>query len=97
MLTNKDKEILDFLKDRDGKISPAKTKKDYLQKHGYYDYLINRYSDNSIKDCIPEILYHMLNNIEVLPTCKMCGNPNPRQETQEDQAVIPLHYKVSPV
>ena len=75
MIADKDKEILDALKDRDGKISAAKTNKDYLKKHGYYDYLINRYSDNTITDCIPEILYRLANDIDTPPTCKMCGNP----------------------
>ena len=47
MLTEKDIEILNVLKNKEGKISPARTNEKYLRKHGYYEYLLSRYSDNS--------------------------------------------------
>lgn len=74
MLTEKDIEILNVLKNKEGKISPARTNEKYLRKHGYYEYLLNRYSDNTIPNCIPETLYRLINDIENVPVCKACGN-----------------------
>lgn len=62
-----------------GKLIPNRCRKDYLIKHGLYDYVMNRYSDNSMnkdndeKRYISETLYRMLNGIETRPKCKVCG------------------------
>ena len=73
MLTEKDIEILNVLKNKEGKISPARTNEKYLRKHGYYEYLLNRYSDNTIPNCIPETLYRLINDIEMFLYVKHVG------------------------
>lgn len=50
----------------------AKFKKEYLEKLGIYDALMNLYPDSS---CLHETLYRLENNIDVRPICKMCGAP----------------------
>lgn len=74
MITERDKEILDVLVDKSGKIIPQRTRDGYLKKYGYYDYLINRYHDREDMT-IREIVYRMYNDFEEIPKCQNCGNP----------------------
>lgn len=50
----------------------TKFKKEYLEKLGIYDELMNLYPDSS---CLHETLYRLENNIDVRPVCKICGKP----------------------
>lgn len=68
-----DKYIINELKNSAGKFNGKRTTKEYLVEKGFYDYILNRYSDNTT-DSIMEILYRMDNNIESVPICKTCGN-----------------------
>lgn len=63
--------IIQQLYNSNGKIISARTNIQYLQKHGLYDYIINRYADS---ESIKESIYRIKNNIEIRPTCKICGN-----------------------
>ena len=56
------------------KFMSGRCAKSILQKRGWYDYLINRYTDNSIGSII-EILYRIKNNLDEIPKCKICGSP----------------------
>jgi len=71
-----DKDILDYVAP-DGKLIPQRCSKSVLERHGFYEYVINRYKDNTLdkndKNYLRECLYRMVNNIEVPPVCKVCG------------------------
>lgn len=73
MISETDKEILNQLLDKNGIAIPGRTNKDQLVKRGYYDYIINRYTDREGMS-IKEILYRMRDGIDVAPICS-CGNP----------------------
>lgn len=69
-----EKTILLDVYDSSDKIIPARTRISYLKNHNWYNYLLQRYTDNST-DKISEIIYRIKNNIDELPVCKECGNP----------------------
>lgn len=69
-----DKEILDYLTNGTGKLVSQRCLKSILVKRNYYDYLMQRYSDN-VTDTFNESIYRLYNHIETVPTCKICGNP----------------------
>ena len=49
-----------------------KLKTSYLVKHGYYDYLKNRFDDSS---SIAETIYRICYKIKKHPVCGVCGKP----------------------
>lgn len=57
---------------KDGKMLPSRTNINYLKNHGYYDFLVSRYSDST---SIKETIYRLANNIEERPVCIVCGEP----------------------
>ena len=71
-------EILKFMAP-EGKLIPQRCLKSVLMKHGFLDYLMTRYTDLSLqesdKEHLREILYRMINHIEIRPLCKVCGKP----------------------
>lgn len=75
---NKDKEILSYIAPN-GKRIAARCKKDVIIKRGWYDYLMQRYDDNtSIRTpelFLREILHRLENGIEIVPKCRVCGKP----------------------
>ena len=72
-----DKIILDYVAPN-GKLIPQRCIASVLKKNNFYDYIINRYNNNtlSLEDnyYLRECLYRMINNIEFPPVCKTCGN-----------------------
>lgn len=75
----KDKEILNYVAP-EGKLIAARSRKDLMEKRGWYNYLIERFSDVSNpstdkKYYLREILYRLAYNIEIVPKCKVCGKP----------------------
>ena len=46
--------------------------KTWMINHGYYDDLLNYYSDSQ---SISETLYRIINDIDVRPVCKVCRKP----------------------
>ena len=72
---NKDKEILNYLTNEKGNLMSGRCGAPHLQKKGYLDYLMQRYNDNTVKTdkVLSEILYRLKRNIEVVPTCPVCG------------------------
>ena len=57
---------------KNDKIIAQRVNEKYLKKHNLYSILTNYYDDsNSIR----ETLYRIYNNIDIRPTCKICGNP----------------------
>lgn len=57
---------------KNDKIIAQRVNEKYLKKHNLYNILTNYYDDsNSIR----ETLYRIYNNIDIRPTCKICGNP----------------------
>ena len=73
-----DKDILDYVAP-DGKIIPQRCLKSVLKKHGFYEYIINRYDNNTLdiddKNYLRECIYRMVNDINTPPLCKICGKP----------------------
>lgn len=75
---NKDQEILNYIRPN-GKLIPQRCLQSILKKNGWYDYLLQRYDNNTLKDTLNqkllwrEILYRLANNIEEPPRCKTCG------------------------
>lgn len=67
-----DNEILNYILDGKGKMIPSRTSTKMLTKKGYYAYLVDRFVDNTT-DSMQEILYRLVNNIETVPICPMCG------------------------
>ena len=72
-----DKDIFNYILPK-GKIIPQRCVKKVLVKKGFYEYLLNRYSDNTIDKnneslYIRETLYRMIHNIDTIPVCKICG------------------------
>ena len=76
-MTNND--ILHFVAPN-GKLIPQRCTKSIMEKNGYWDYLINLYSDLSCTDknnpnYLKEILYRLIRGINNRPVCKQCGTP----------------------
>lgn len=70
-----DKEILEYTINKNtGKIITQRCTESVFRKRNYYDYLMQRYSDNS-SDSVKESYYRLVHNIDVRPTCKICGKP----------------------
>lgn len=62
--------ILNNFFDEDGRVIPARTNERFLKKYGFYEPLIERYSDSK---SIMETLHRIVNDIEIRPVCKICG------------------------
>lgn len=76
MDTNKDKEVIEYIAP-EGKMIQQRCNKNSLAKRGLYDYVMQRYNDNSMTDenmILSESLYRILHGIEKIPKCVMCGN-----------------------
>lgn len=69
-----DNKIREYLIGTDGKIIAARALPNVLNKRGYYEYLKQRYNDNTTNE-FAEILYRFVNNIDVTPICPECGKP----------------------
>lgn len=54
-----------------GKFLSARTNKNYLNKYGFYDKIIEYYPDS---ESIQETLDRIVHDIDVRPVCKMCGS-----------------------
>lgn len=57
---------------KNDKIIAQRVNEKYLKKHNLYNILTNYYNDS---DSIRETLYRIYNNIDIRPTCKICGKP----------------------
>ena len=72
-----DKIVLDYIAPN-GKLIPQRCIASVLKKNNFYDYIINRYNNNTLnledKHYLRECLYRLVNNIETPPVCKICGN-----------------------
>ena len=72
-----DKIILDYIAPN-GKLIASRCSSNVLKKHNFYDYIINRYNNNTLslgdEHYLRECLYRIVNNIETPPVCKTCGN-----------------------
>ena len=72
-----DKIVLDYIAPN-GKLIASRCSAYVLKKHNFYEYIINRYSNNTLsiedKHYLRECLYRLVNNIENPPVCKTCGN-----------------------
>ena len=72
-----DKIVLDYIAPN-GKLIASRCSANVLKKHNFYDYIINRYNNNTLsiedKHYLRECLYRLVNNIETPPVCKTCGN-----------------------
>lgn len=55
-----------------GEINSNKLQLKYIKEHGYYDYLINRYTDSY---SLTETIYRICNSIEIKPVCEICSKP----------------------
>lgn len=53
-------------------INTNKLQEKYIKEHGYYDYLINRYTDSY---SLTETIYRICNSIEIKPVCEICSKP----------------------
>ena len=74
---NLEKTILNTIAPK-GKFVNARCTKAFLEKRGWLQYLHQRYTDNTVSDekiQLREILYRLLNNIDSVPKCKICGKP----------------------
>lgn len=69
-----DNDIINHCIDNNGNLISTYVSKLHLQKKGYYNYLINRYNDNS-KNTIQEIIYRIKNHIDIIPKCPICNKP----------------------
>lgn len=68
-----DNEILLYVTDDKGKLIPSRCSTRVIIKHGWNDYLLQRYNDFTSKEFIKESLYRLTHNIEKAPQC-YCGN-----------------------
>ena len=72
-----DKIVLEYVAP-DGKLIAQRCSANALKKQKIYDYIINRYNNNTLniedKHYLRECLYRLVNNIENPPVCKTCGN-----------------------
>lgn len=69
-----DFDVISYITNDSGKLVPQRCLRNILEKHGYLSYLLSRYDDNTT-DSLREIIYRMINHIEVIPHCKVCGAP----------------------
>lgn len=73
-----DKDIIEYVAPS-GKIIPQRCLKSVLEKHGLYEYIVNRFDDNSLSitdnEYLRECIYRIVNEINDIPRCKMCGKP----------------------
>lgn len=67
-----DNKIREYLIGTDGKIIAARALPNVLDKRGYYEYLKQRYNDNTTNE-FAEILYRFAHDIEEAPLCPECG------------------------
>ena len=68
-----DQEVLQIFYKSNGKINSLLTRHTWLIAHpDIHNYLLNRYPDSTQ---ISEILYRIKHNIDVRPTCAVCGKP----------------------
>ena len=71
-----DKIVLDYIAPN-RKLIPQRCTASVLKKNNFYDYIINRYDNNTLSPddahYLRECLYRMVNNIEFPPVCKTCG------------------------
>ena len=68
-------ELKIFIKDNlvnknTGKILPQRANKKWLENRNLYNDLINYYADS---ESLSESIYRIINDIEIRPTCKICG------------------------
>lgn len=72
-----DKNVLEYIAEK-GNLIPSRCVKSVLIKHGFYHYIMNRYSNNTLskddKNYLKESIYRIYHNIEEPPRCKMCGS-----------------------
>ena len=72
-----DKIVLDYIAPN-GKLIAQRCSAHALKKCNFYDYIINRYNNNTLSfedtHYLRECLYRIINNIENPPMCKFCGN-----------------------
>lgn len=59
-----------FFNEKTGKFIQQRTMPKYLKAHGWYDLIVGYYQDS---ESIVETLWRIMNNIDVRPTCKICG------------------------
>lgn len=71
-----DETIINHVYDKDkNKLISSHLSVPHLKSMNYYDYIINRYNDNSnFKSLTQEVIYRMMNHIDVIPKCPICGN-----------------------
>ena len=69
-----DIEIKNYIIGNNGKVMPGRTNPIILGKRGYYDYLLQRYSDNTTTG-MSETVYRLVNGVEEVPHCPVCGKP----------------------
>lgn len=73
-----EKDIIAYCINIDGNLIPQRCTIPVLKKHGWHEYLLQRYDDNVSKTdklILSESLYRILNHIEEAPKCKICGQP----------------------
>lgn len=68
-----DNEIISYITDDKGKLIPSRCSKHVIIKHGWDNYLLQRYDDFTSKELLKESLYRLIHNIEKAPHC-YCGN-----------------------
>lgn len=66
-----DNQIISYVTNNSGKIIPGRTNPKILNKLNYLNYIEQRYNDS---ESLSESLYRLVFNIEIRPTCKICGN-----------------------
>lgn len=74
-MTSIEKDIIDYtFSEENQKFISGRCAKSILEKRNWYDYLINKYNDNSTNSLI-ETLYRIKHGIDEIPKCKICGKP----------------------
>ena len=70
-----EKDIIDYtFSGEKQKFISGRCAKSILEKRNWYNYLINKYDDNST-DSLIEVLYRIKYGIDEIPKCKICGKP----------------------
>ncbi len=70
-----EKDIIDYtFSEEKQKFISGRCAKSILEKRNWYNYLINKYNDNSTGSLI-EVLYRIKYGIDEIPKCKICGKP----------------------
>ena len=76
--TLSDKDVIEYVAPS-GKIIPQRCLKHVLGKHGLYDYIVNRFDDNTLSvddnEYLRECIYRIVYGINEIPRCKICGKP----------------------